>query len=81
MFSDFSLKALIGLWDEEILGPNPYQQVDETSDTILLNFNGEDLIESPSSQLQVVGKLAENGSLQVSVLGGTIVYGVDNKRK
>ncbi len=27
MFSDFSLKALIGQWDQSILGPNPFKKV------------------------------------------------------
>lgn len=27
MFSDFSLKALISSWDQEVLGPNPFVQV------------------------------------------------------
>jgi hypothetical protein len=31
MCSDFSLKALIGSWDEKLLGPNPFEQSGETS--------------------------------------------------
>ena len=27
MFSDYSLKALIGLWDEKLLGPNPFIKI------------------------------------------------------
>ena len=29
MFSDFSLKALISSWNQEVLGPNPFVQVSE----------------------------------------------------
>ncbi len=30
----------------------------------------------PSTQLQIIGQLAENGTTQVSVEGGTIIYSV-----
>ena len=37
--------------------------------------------ESPSTQLQVVGNLADNNHVNVHTLGGTIVYGVDSQRE
>ena len=63
MFSDFSLKALIGGWDEEKLGPKPFKQLDTTNNKIDLRFKNQELIDSPSTQLQIVGKLADNGNL------------------
>lgn len=55
MFSDFSLKALVGQWDNSILGPNPFKKVGETSETVELRFKAGDLKECPSAQLQTVG--------------------------
>ena len=58
MFSDFSLKALINQWNSEILGPNPFAKVDDTNTDILLKFDKDRLLQSPSSQLQAVANLA-----------------------
>lgn len=58
MFSDFSLKALINQWNSEILGPNPFVKVDDTNTDILLKFDKDRLLQSPSSQLQAVANLA-----------------------
>lgn len=79
MFSDFSLKALIREWDSKILGPNPYQNIGETSTAITLKFDKNALIRSPSSQLQAVARLASGDELLVQVLGGTIMYAVDSR--
>ena len=32
MFSDFSLKSLIKTWKADVLGPNPFKKIGETSD-------------------------------------------------
>lgn len=77
MFSDYSLKFLIHEWREEILGPNPFIKVGETMRPIKLKFAPQALINSPSSQLQIVGELADTGSLEMSTIGGTIVYTVN----
>lgn len=58
MFSDFSLKALIKEWDENVLGPNPFEKVGETSTPIKLKFDKQTLLDSPSSQLQAVAQLS-----------------------
>lgn len=55
MFSDFSLKALISDWNADLLGPNPFVQTGETSNSIEMKFNPGDLKECPSAQLQIVG--------------------------
>ena len=81
MFSDFSLKALINQWDSEYLGPNPFKKVSQTSNQFTLSFNRDDLKECPSAQLQLVGEMAEEGKCNVSAMGGTIVYSVNQKRK
>ena len=39
MCSDFSLKALIGLWDESLLGPNPFVKAGEFSTKFTLKFD------------------------------------------
>lgn len=60
MFSDFSLKALINQWNSELLGPNPFVQVGQTSTAIELKFNKDRLLRSPSSQLQAVAQLSRS---------------------
>lgn len=39
MFSDFSLKALIGQWNKSILGPLPFVKVQEYTGNVVLKFN------------------------------------------
>lgn len=82
MCSDFSLKALIGEWSEEHLGPNPFLKVGETSGQVKLEFQPSDLQnEEVPQQLQVVGQLcSDRGSAIVETLGGTIVYTVNPER-
>lgn len=81
MFSDFSLKALIASWDENILGPNPFRKMgQEFSETVHLRFDPNTLKESPSAQLQSVGDLSEGGLCNVHCLGGTIIYSIDAKK-
>ena len=81
MFSDFSLKALIAQWNEQVLGPNPFVHVSNTNQEISLKFNPDVLKSSPSTQLQMLGDLSKDGSAQVNVMGGTIVYTVDQKKQ
>ena len=76
MFSDFSLKALIAQWDSELLGPNPFIQVGEFSNSFNLAFVPQTLLDCPSAQLQKVGELCANGTATVGALGGTILYTV-----
>ena len=46
-----------------------------------LSFNNDDLKESPSAQLQIVGEMAEGGKCHVAAMGGTILYSVDKNVK
>lgn len=77
MFSDFSLKALIAEWDASLLGPNPFVKTGDFYGKVDLIFDSNKLINSPSSQLQIVGELSENDRVSLNLLGGTIVYGVE----
>lgn len=78
MFSDFSLKALIAEWDSLLLGPNPFIKIGDFYGKVDLIFDSNKLINSPSSQLQIVGELSENDRVSLNLLGGTIVYGIKN---
>jgi hypothetical protein len=49
MCSDFSLKALIPAWNEELLGPNPFIVIGSFSDSMKLHFNSEKLKECASA--------------------------------
>ena len=77
MFSDFSLMALIKDWRDAVLGPNPFRQFGSFSGSMELKFDPPTLEASPSAQLQTLGKLAEEGTATVHVMGGTIAYTVD----
>jgi len=77
MCSDFSLKALIREWDTDILGPNPFKQIGEFGDQFVLRFESKTLVDCPSSQLQQVGELCEDGKAEVHAMSGTIAYNVD----
>jgi len=77
MCSDFSLKALIHEWDVDILGPNPFKQIGEFGDQFVLRFESKTLVDCPSSQLQQVGELCEDGKAVVHAMSGTIAYNVD----
>ena len=78
MFSDFSLKALINCWKADVLGPNPFVKIGETSQLIDLKFENKTLQNCPSAQLQIVGELAEGGKCNVHAISGTIVYTVNS---
>lgn len=73
MFSDYSLKALIGNWSEEYLGPNPFKKISETEGNVNLRFHAYDLTNSDSEQLKKVGELCNDGIVNINCLGGTIV--------
>ncbi|KAL6059854.1 hypothetical protein QOT17_013888 [Balamuthia mandrillaris] len=83
MFSDFSLKGLIGQWSnfEDLLGPKPVLQIDTFSNSCELRFQPSTLLECPSEQLKKVGELCEEGLAVVHAMGGTIMYTVDPDRK
>lgn len=80
MFGDFSLKALINCWNEEILGPNPLVNIFECDNSITLNFDSHKLSTSSSVQLKMVGQLCPEGKLVLNVMGGTIVVGLDKSK-
>ena len=77
MFSDFSLKALIRQWNEEVLGPNPFVIIHEYTGNVVLRFNPERLKRSPSAQLQLVGELSEEGMCNVHAVSGGIRYTIN----
>lgn len=80
MCSDFSLKALIAEWSEELLGPNPFIRLRTSCDSqFQLEFFPEQLKnDDVPQQLQVVGELCtREGKAVVSALSDTIVYTVN----
>lgn len=79
MFSDFSLKAFIKNWDAGILGKNPFKRTGEISGNATLKFSPGTLRECPSSQLQLLGDLVENGRCEIHCAGNTILYTVDKE--
>jgi hypothetical protein len=79
MLGDFSMKALINQWNQDLLGPCPFVKLGECSDKIELNFNPSKLTSCPSKQLEMVGKLCETGKCVIHALGGTIVFGYNPK--
>eukprot|EP00128_Syssomonas_multiformis_P015201 Colp12_sorted_trinity150504_noHs@12780 len=80
MFGDFSLKALISSWKEEVLGPNPFIKANEFTGSFTIEFDPNHLAGCPSAQLQKVGELCANGVATLHALGGTICYTVDRKK-
>lgn len=84
MCSDFSLKALIAEWSEELLGPNPFLRVRGNCDSqFQLGFFPEHLKDDEvPQQLQVVGELcAKDGKAVVTAMSDTIVYTVNPRRQ
>lgn len=81
MFSDFSLKALLGAWRAgaaaAALGPCPLVKLGEFSSRFELRFDPGALQRCGSAQLERVGELCESGEASVAALGGTIAYAVD----
>ena len=81
MFSDFSLKALVGKWDAHQLGPNPFIRVGQHTGLFEIMFEQETLKNCPSAQLQAIGEMAEGGKCNVMAAGGTITYTVNGEVK
>jgi hypothetical protein len=77
MVADFSLKALITSWNTDYFGPCPFKNIGEVSGQFTLAFENETLIASKSAQMQVLGKVAEKNTVNVTAMGGTIVYTVE----
>lgn len=81
MFSDFSLKALLGAWGagaaSGVFGPCPLVKLGEFSSRFELRFDPAVLRACGSAQLERVGELCENGEASVAALGGTIAYALD----
>jgi hypothetical protein len=49
MCSDYSLKALIGSWKENLLGPNPFVKIGEFRNSFQLEFDPNILKDCPSA--------------------------------
>jgi len=81
MCSDFAVEALINDWDAHLLGSNPFVKLGECSNKMELGFIPNDLKESSSVQLQLVGQLCEKGSLTIHALSGTVVFGLKEEKK
>jgi hypothetical protein len=81
MFSDFSLKALLGVWRgakaPASLGPCPLVKLGDFGTNFELRFSAPALQACGSAQLERVGDLCENGEATVRAMGGTIAYTVD----
>ena len=81
MFSDFSLKALLGAWRAGAavgaFGPCPLVKLGEFSSRFELRFDPAALRTCGSAQLERVGELCEGGEASVAALGGTIAYALD----
>jgi len=77
MFSDFSLKALIREWKDDLLGPNPFIKMSEFGGNFQLRFDPAMLQGCPSAQLQKLGELASDGKAHLHAMGGTIAFSVD----
>eukprot|EP00658_Telonema_sp_P-2_P081548 TRINITY_DN838_c0_g1_i5.p1 TRINITY_DN838_c0_g1~~TRINITY_DN838_c0_g1_i5.p1 ORF type:complete len:261 (+),score=68.46 TRINITY_DN838_c0_g1_i5:591-1373(+) len=80
MASDFSLKALIGAWRVDLLGPNPFVKIGEFDNKFTLQFDSDTLKNCASAQLQKVGELCSEGHAESHALGGTIAYTVDSAK-
>lgn len=80
LFSDFSLKALINSWNEEMFGLNPFIRYDDfKKGEIKISFEKEKFKNSNLKQLQVISELVstkeEIGNISVKVLEETISFG------
>jgi len=76
MCSDFSLKALIGSWNDSLLGPNPFKTLGDFGGHFELSFDPVMLAQCPSAQLQQVGELCCSGKAHVEAMSSTICYTV-----
>jgi len=83
MFGDFSLKALIAVWEETYersLGPNPFVNEGTCSGFIDLRFDPNKLQQCSIAQLRNVGLLSDAGYVQLHALPSTIVYSIDKQK-
>lgn len=80
MFSDFSLKALIKDWKEDLLGPNPFVKVTEFGGKFKLRFDPAALKSCPSAQLQKLGELAGDGKAELHAMMNTIAFSVQRQK-
>lgn len=81
LFSDFSLKALINCWNEEIFGLNPFIRYDDLKiGHVKIIFEKEKFKNSNLKQLQVISELVsteeEIGNIYLKVLEETISFGI-----
>eukprot|EP00754_Rhynchopus_humris_P036407 Rhum_TRINITY_DN18545_c0_g1::Rhum_TRINITY_DN18545_c0_g1_i1::g.167680::m.167680 len=80
MFSDFSLKTLLRVWDEDVLGPKVVEKAKRTiSSSMDLTFDPAALKDCPSSQLAAVGSLCDKGTAHVGAMSDTICYKYSSK--
>ena len=80
MCSDFSLKALIKNWDDEILGANPFVKTGGRFGSVKIRFNPLTLQDCPSAQLAKVGELlSDKDYCYVECMSDTIVYSVKDQ--
>jgi len=77
MFSDFSLKALIKDWREDLLGPKPFVKTTQFDNKFKLRFDPASLRTCPSAQLQKLGELARDGKAELHAMPETIGFSVD----
>jgi hypothetical protein len=76
LFSDFTLKALIQDWREDLLGPNAFVKVAEFQNKFQLRFDPATLRGCPSAQLQKLGELARDGEAELHAMSNTIAFSV-----
>lgn len=76
MFSDFSLKALVEDWREDLLGPNPFVKTTVIENNFRLRFDPAVLSACPSAQLQKLGELASDGKAELHAMSNTIAFSV-----
>ena len=82
MFSDFSLKALLRVWDESVLGPKVVEKAKRSiSSSMDLTFDPAALKDCPSSQLAAVGSLCDKGTAHVGAMSDTICYKYSSKMR
>ena len=74
MCSDFSVKAIIRTWDDELLGPNPFSIVGSVSGNFEIKFEPNQLKDCPSAQLQKLGELCDEGKANLHAMGGTVQF-------
>ena len=74
-FSDFSAKCLLRQWNDSILGPKCFVQLNEFGGEFDLSFSSEKLSHcTESNQLQMIGCLCDNDRLTLKALDQTIIF-------